>query len=312
MPAGGRGAAPRQARTVRTGAAATARVARESDSTEARRRAGASVGTSVAARSTSERHEIRAPGGAYLMTFRASLGSACAVGALLIGLTTRGAAAAESFVFHHENVMGTSLELRVRADSEEVARRAEDRALREIDRLSAIFSAYDPRSEFSRWLAGPRTPVRVAPELFEVLERCDHWRAASGGAFDPRVEMLMRLWSRCAREGRTPTPAETAAAQASMNRPSWRLDSAAMTAERLSDGPLTLNAIAKGYIVERACAAAMDAGGRSGIRGALLNVGGDLRVCGELDRTIGIADPRADSETSAPIASIVVHDRAVS
>jgi thiamine biosynthesis lipoprotein ApbE len=232
--------------------------------------------------------------------------------ALLFGMMCRGAAAADTFVFHHEDVMGTSLELRLRADSDEVARRAEDRALREIDRLSAIFSAYDPRSEFSRWLDGPRTPVRIAPQLFEVLQLCDHWRAASGGAFDPRVEELMRLWSRCAGEGRTPTPAEIAAAKASMNQPAWRLDPAAMTAERLSDGPLTLNAIAKGYIVERACAAAMDDGGRGAIRGVLLNVGGDLRVCGALDRIIGIADPRSDSETSEPIASIAVRDKAVS
>jgi hypothetical protein len=122
----------------------------------------------------------------------------------------------------------------------------------------------------------------------------------------------MRLWSRCEKEGWTPTPAEISAAKSSMSQPAWRLDSAAMTAERLSDCPLTLNAIAKGYIVERACGAAMEDGGRGGIRGVLLNVGGDLRVCGALDRTIGIADPRADSETSPPIAYISVRDKAVS
>ncbi len=246
------------------------------------------------------------------MTFRASLGSACALAAMVIGVACRGAAAAETFVFHHEEVMGTSMELRLLADSDEFARRAEDRVLREIDRLSAIFSAYDPNSEFSRWTAGPKAPVKIAPELFEVLQLCDRWRMASGGAFDPRVEALMRLWSRCVKDGRMPTPAEIAAARAALGRPAWRLDSAAMTAERLSDDPLTLNAIAKGYIVERACAAAMEQGGRSGIRGVLLNVGGDLRVCGVLNRTIGIADPRADSETSEPIAYLAVRNKAVS
>ena len=154
--------------------------------------------------------------------------------------------------------MGTSMELRLSADSEESARRAEDRVLREIDRLSAIFSSYDPKASSADGWPGPDVPVRVSPELFEVLQLCDRWRTASGGAFDPRVEALMRLWSRCAKEGRTPTPAEIAAARAPLIRPAWRLDSAAMTAERLSDAPLTLNAIAKGYIVERACDAAMD------------------------------------------------------
>jgi thiamine biosynthesis lipoprotein ApbE len=243
------------------------------------------------------------------MTVRPSLGSACALGVLLVGLTCRVSAAAETFVFHHEDVMGTSMELRLVADSEAIARRAEDCALREIDRLSAIFSSYDPGSEFSRWMAGPRTPVRIAPELFEVLELADRWRTASGGAFEPRIEALMRLWSRCAKEGRTPTPAEIDAARSAMGPAAWRLDTAAMTAERLSDCPISLNAIAKGYIVERAGRAAMDEGG---IRGVLLNVGGDLRVFGALDRTLAIADPRADSETSPPIAYLEVRDKAVS
>ena len=47
------------------------------------------------------------------------------------------------------------------------------------------------------------------------------------------------------------------------------------------------------------------------MHGLLLNVGGDLRVCGELPRTLGIASPRADSESSPPIAVIAVKDRAV-
>ena len=47
------------------------------------------------------------------------------------------------------------------------------------------------------------------------------------------------------------------------------------------------------------------------MRGLLLNVGGDLRACGDAPRTIGIAPARGDSETSEPSASIEVRDRAV-
>ena len=50
-----------------------------------------------------------------------------------------------------------------------------------------------------------------------------------------------------------------------MARPAWRLDPALRTAERLSDCPLSLNGIAKGYIVERACDAALaEVAGRRG------------------------------------------------
>ena len=86
------------------------------------------------------------------------------------------AVASEDFAFYHENVLGTSLELCVRADSPEAARRAEHRVLTEIDRLAAIFSGYDPTSEFSRWQAAPRNPLPVSRELYEVLLASDCWR----------------------------------------------------------------------------------------------------------------------------------------
>ena len=45
-----------------------------------------------------------------------------------------------------------------------------------------------------------------------------------------------------------------------MSRPAWRLDPIARTAERTSACPISLNAIAKGYIVGVAADAAMDRG----------------------------------------------------
>ncbi len=44
----------------------------------------------------------------------------------------------------------------------------------------------------------------------------------------------------------------------------------------------------------------------------LLNVGGDMRVCGEAPRTLGIAAPWADSESTEPVATVEIRDRAVS
>jgi thiamine biosynthesis lipoprotein ApbE len=229
---------------------------------------------------------------------------------LVVGSVALPALAAEELECRHENVMGTSLELRVRAESESAARLAEERVLAEIRRLSAVFSGYDASSEFSRWQSTSVGPVKVSPELLEVLRASDRWNQLSQGAFDPRVEVLSRLWKRCAGEARLPTSEETDEALLRMKQPAWRLDAVTGTAERLSDAPLSLNAIAKGYIVEKACDAALD---RSrGVLGLVLNVGGDLWITGEISERVGIADPRADSESSEPVATIEVKDRAVS
>ncbi len=205
--------------------------------------------------------------------------------------------------------MGTSLELRVRAVDEAAARRAEELVLRRIDRLSAIFSGYDPTSEFSRWQSGRDSDGKRSPELFEVLWASEIWQSRTGGAFDPRVEALSRLWQACARRDRLPDAAELARARALMTPRAWRLDPLLRTADRLSDGPLSLNGIAKGFIVERACDAA--ASEVPGVTGVMLNVGGDLRVRGAIEGSIGVAAPWADSESSEPLCYIEVKDRSV-
>ena len=94
-----------------------------------------------------------------------------------------------------------------------------------------------------------------------------------------------------------------------MARPAWRLDVASGTAEHLSTCPLSLNSIAKGYIIGRACEVALDP--KRGIHGVLLNIGGDVRVVGTVARKVGIAPPVGDSESAEPIAQVEVRDRSV-
>ena len=228
------------------------------------------------------------------------------VGAICGGFSPQNTIA-EDFDFYHENVMGTSLSLRVRADNENAAQGAENRVLREIDRLSAIFSGYNPSSEFSRLAAARGASVRVSPELYEVLQSSESWNSRSRGAFDSRVEAFSMLWLSCTREGRIPTSPELRNAKTLLNQPTWRLEDSPRTAQRLTNCPVSLNGIAKGFVVERACDMAL----AHDVQGVMLNVGGDLRVLGQLDGTIGIAAPWSDSESSEPLTYIEVRDRSV-
>lgn len=188
--------------------------------------------------------------------------------------------AAVPVTFQHENVLGTSLELRFDSTTPELAERA---ALAEIDRLATILSSYDTDSEVSRWSRTSGEPVRVSPELMEVLGLYDRWRLRTDGA-------LNAAFSAGIENGRA----------------HWQLDPAHGTATHLTDAPLVLNSFTKSYIINRAADAAM-----RHAAGAVVNIGGDLVVKGRTSELVQIADPLDDTENSRPLATLRASNLAV-
>jgi len=218
-------------------------------------------------------------------------------------------AAEQPWTFQHDDILGTSLELHVQADSAEAARTAERAVLQEIERLAGILSGYDPASEFRRWQAAAPGEMRVSGELLDVLEACSRWRNLSGKAFNPAVEALSQLWETSARKGRVPTAEELSRARLRADAAAWQVDRLSSTVRSVTDCPLSLNALAKGYIIDRAGQAALESS--RGIRGLMLNIGGDLRVCGEMSTRVGIADPWRDSLTTRPVQSLELREAAL-
>ena len=212
------------------------------------------------------------------------------------------------FRFHYENVIGTSLDLKIVAPSEGWAEQAEAAALNEIDRDAKILSSYDPASEFSRWFQTSGEAVAVSPELFDVLNTFDKWRVRTGGALDPAAEAITRVWKRAATENRMPASKELAEAVAAVKQQHWLLDAQHGTATHLTNTPLVLNSFTKSYIVSRAADAALSS---PEVTGVVVNIGGDLVVRGALNEPVDVADPFSDAENSTPIASLAVHDRAI-
>lgn len=230
-----------------------------------------------------------------------------------IGFGTRGTVfaatgpATDVHVYHLENVLGTSLDMKVRAGSAATADKAEAAVLAEFDRENGILSAWTPSSEFSRWAKTHGTAERVSPELLEVLGLFDAWRARTGGALDASAEAAVRVWKHAAVEGRQPTEAEMAHAVAEMQRPHWKLDAKAGTATHLDDAPIALNSFAKSYIASHAADAAL----RAGARGVVLNVGGDIVLRGAMDERVAIANPRADAENDPPMDMVRLREGAI-
>ena len=95
---------------------------------------------------------------------------------------------------HYENVLGTSMEIKLGTTSETAATRAEEAAMAEIRRLNGILSGYDSSSEFSTWSRTRGAAVHVSPELMDVLSLWDAWKARTSGALNPAAEAVIRVW----------------------------------------------------------------------------------------------------------------------
>jgi len=215
---------------------------------------------------------------------------------------------ARPHVFYHENVLGTSLAIKVISTSPAAAEKAEAAALAEIARNAQLLSTYNPQSEVSQWLKTSHTPTRVSSELFAVLNLFDQWRGRTNGALDASAEVVSRLWKATAKENRVPTEAEIAAAIAAVQQTHWQLNAKAQTATHLSHAPLILNSFVKSYIINRATEAAMAA---ANVNAVVVNIGGDLVVRGALTEAVDIADPLSDAENSDAIARLLIQNRAV-
>ncbi len=74
------------------------------------------------------------------------------IGLSLLALTPAASSATGLLTSHYENVLGTSLDLKIVASSEAAASAAETNVLAEIKRLNDILSAHGS-SEFSRFRA---------------------------------------------------------------------------------------------------------------------------------------------------------------
>lgn len=230
--------------------------------------------------------------------------------AALLLLTTLAATSPtlDVYQYHHENVLGTSFELNVTAQSEEQADRAEEKALAEIDRLNEILSTYSPVSEVSRWLNTQGTEQKVSAELFEVLALFDSWREKTDGALSASVSTASALWHEAANRQTTPTDVQLANAANFMKQPQWQLNASNRTATHLTNQSLSLNTFVKSYIIERVTNKIMN---EPGVRGVVVNIGGDIAVAGELSEKIRIANPTADAENDAPLQTVKVKNKFV-
>lgn len=176
-------------------------------------------------------------------------------------------------------LLGTIVEIEVEGVAPADAERAVAGAFEAVSLVQRLMSYHDAGSDVGRInRAAFQTPVAVHPWTARVLRQAAAFHAASNGLFDCTIgfELMRRELL-----------------------PSDDLDhvrAGDFTAVRLSEdrtvrltGPVAidLGGIAKGYAVDRAIASLR----ASGVRRAIVNAGGDLRVIGEVDQPIHVQIP---------------------
>lgn len=206
-------------------------------------------------------------------------------------------------VSNYENVLGTSMELKVLTGSEQKAAIAESAALAEIARLSKVLSGYDQTSEFSKWMQTNNQAIAVSQDLFQVLSLYDHWRNQTGGALNASAEAINQVWKTAASNAVLPSSSELQNAVSIANQHHWSLDASKQTATHLSNSALKFNSFTKSYIIESAANAAMKA---AGVEGLILNIGGDIVIKGNVVEAVRISHPSSDAENASPMATIQV------
>jgi FAD:protein FMN transferase len=172
--------------------------------------------------------------------------------------------------------MGSEFKLVLYCADEATARRASDAAFARIAALDAALSDYNPESELMRLCdraGGP--PVPVGPDLYEVLEKALAMARRSGGAFDPTVGPVVRLWRRARRTRELPDPESLARARALVDYRLVHLDPKGRAVRLDKEGmKLDLGGIAKGYASGEAIATLR----RLGVPRALAAGAGDIVV----------------------------------
>jgi FAD:protein FMN transferase len=208
-------------------------------------------------------------------------------------------------------VMGTIADVGVVHRDSRYAQGAIDAAIAELRAVERAMTPFRDDSDVGRAnLGAADRPVAVGAATAHVVGAALLWADRSGGAFDPTLGQVIRLWDVGQRQAPPPASEVGRLAGRGLYR-SLELgrgggsDVVVYHDRRIA---LDLGGIAKGYGVDRAVAALRE----WGVTDALVNVGGDLYAMGRStdgdEWDVGVRDP---DDPHGIVARFRISDRAV-
>lgn len=199
--------------------------------------------------------------------------------------------------------LGTVVDLRVR-EANSKGEQVKSWVLHELARLESIFSVYDATSELCRWRRGEA--VEASPEFCDLMELVLHWQERTNGLFNPCLEALTHAWREAEHTGVPPDACRLATIAAEIQSPRFQFVHGTPTP--IADcSTLSLNAIAKGFIVDQTAEAATQ---RFHLGSITLNIGGDIRHIGTNHVRIGVENPHRPYDNEPALTTIELSDGA--
>ncbi len=203
-------------------------------------------------------------------------------------------------------VFGTLVEVSVYGEEDGKARQAVAAVMQEFQRLHNMLHAWKPSelSELNAAIAQGRRK-QVTPELKAILQDAVRISGQSDGLFNPAIGGLIQAWGFQADDFKAALPDEKRIAALLRANPQMSdlfIDGNEV-ASRNKAVQLDLGGYAKGYALDRAAEILK----KTGVRNALINIGGNvlaLGAHGDRPWRVGIQYPRKPG----PLATLELHD----
>ena len=190
--------------------------------------------------------------------------------------------------------MGTFVAMTAIHPSRDEAEQAIGLAFQEIDRLNALLTHFEKSSAVGSFNASGKID-QAPPEMLELVARSLYFNRQTGGAFDITVKPLVDLFKDSFAKSHQPTENEIDKTLKLVGSKNIRFQSGSLQLAG-SDMGITLDGIAKGYIVDKASTVLR----ANGVANHLINAGGDIRTSGLAAHgkawTVAIQDPAKTKE----------------
>lgn len=208
-------------------------------------------------------------------------------------------------------LMGNTFEFTVVADDETIAGNSFTRAVEEVRRIEALFTTFNDNSYTNQVNAKAGIePVKVDPEVFQLVERSIRISQLTGGAFDISYGSIdKRLWNFDREMTSLPDPEKARAMVKLIDYRNIILDKNEHSIFLAQPGMrIGFGGIGKGYAADRAAVILQECGIGSG----LVNASGDIKAWGHQadgdQWKIGISHP---DEPAVAFSYLSLNDNAI-